>query len=115
VPEAPRSDKEKAWAALSANALLLPGSGSLYLGQRKSGWVQTVLALLGFAISMLWLGELVEQWWSDGVASLIPPPHLETGLLGFGLFGVAWVWSLLTAWDAVRRAGGRPGRLPPAP
>jgi len=115
VPEAPRSDKEKAWAALSANALLLPGSGSLYLGQRKSGWVQTVLALVGFALFMLWIGEVVQQWWSEGVASVIPPPHLETGLLGLGLSTVAWVWSLLTAWQAVRRASGPRGRLPPAP
>ena len=101
--DTPRRERDRLWAALSANALVLPGAGSLMLG-RRSGWFQAALALAGFVIGLVWIVQVVRQWMTEGRASLVPIPHLGLGLLGLGLAAVAWVWGMATAWGAVRRA-----------
>jgi hypothetical protein len=102
---AARKETDRAWAALSTNLLVLPGAGSLMLG-RRSGWPQMALALAGLALSVAWLVVVVRQLMAGGLEALIPVPALGTGLLGIGLFGVAWVWAAATSWDSLRRARG---------
>lgn len=97
------TEKEQARAALWANALLLPGAGSILLG-RRAGWAQAAIALVGFAVSLMWTVGVVRQWMAGGLAAVVPPPHLDTAFTGLGLFAVSWVWGMLTAWQAVRRA-----------
>jgi hypothetical protein len=98
-----RRERDRAWAALSAN-LLMPGSGSLLLGRRRVGSVQTALALLGLVLSLAWIAVVTQRWLAEGADGLFPIPHLGLVVLGQALFVVSWVWALATAWNAVRRA-----------
>jgi hypothetical protein len=100
---APGKERDRVWAALSANALVLPGAGSLMLG-RRSGWIQAALSIAGFVLGMVWLVHVARQWMAGGLGALRPIPHLGAGLLALGLMVGAWVWGMCTAWAAVRQA-----------
>jgi len=97
-------DETRAWACFVSNVLVLPGLGSLLAG-RRSGWLQAALALLGFALTVVWLGWFVSAWSSTGGFPLDGGPYLPAGVLGVLLFGLSWVWGLVTALRLVREAG----------
>lgn len=98
------AERERAWAALSANVFVLPGLGSILLG-RRSGWVQAVLALAGFALSVAWLAGFAVQWWRQGQWPELDVSRLAEPLRGIALFGLGWCWALVTGLSAVWRAG----------
>jgi hypothetical protein len=100
------SDEAAAWAALAANLAVLPGLGSLTAG-RRVGWLQAALALSGGIVSLAWLAGFVREWIRLGAFPLDGGPDLSSGLAGVGAFGVAWLWSLATSLDLVRRARSR--------
>lgn len=100
------ADRERALAALAANAAVLPGTGSLLLG-RRAGWAQAALALSGFALTVSWVVLVLGQWWREGA---LPPGEVpRPGLLlaGLGLFAAAWLWALATSLDALRRTSAK--------
>ena len=96
-------DEARAWTSLMTNLLVLPGLGSLLAG-RRVGWPQAALALAGFALSTVWLGWFVIAWSRTGSFPLDGGPYLPMGLLGVFLFGVSWVWGLLTGLAVVRES-----------
>jgi hypothetical protein len=96
-------DEARAWACLMTNLLVLPGLGSLLAG-RRSGWPQAALALVGFALSAVWLIWFVVAWSRTGSFPLDSGPYLPVGLLGVLLFAVSWTWGLLTGLGVVREA-----------
>jgi hypothetical protein len=101
---APDATRARLWAALAANAVVLPGLGSLVAG-RRSGWAQVALALTGMALTLSWLLLVVADWRRAGQPESLPRVPLL--LAGLGLFAAGWLWALHTAWSALRaRQGG---------
>lgn len=100
------NDEAVAWGALVANLLVLPGLGSLMVG-RKVGWIQAALATGGVALMLVWLVTFVNQWLSLGEFPLDSGPEIRTGLFGIVGSGSAWLWSLVTSLEALRRARRR--------
>jgi hypothetical protein len=95
-----RMDEARAWACLMTNLLVLPGLGSL-LGGRRAGWAQAALALVGFALSAVWLVWFVAAFLREGGFPLDGGPYLPMGILGVALFGASWVWGLATGLSLV--------------
>ena len=87
------------------NLLVLPGAGSLMMG-RKVGWAQAALALVGFGLTVVWLVTLLTGWIRTQSLDLADV-DLRLGLAGIAVFGGAWLWSLASSLDAVRRARRR--------
>ena len=108
-------DETRAWACLMANLLVLPGLGSLIAG-RRSGWAQAAVALAGFALTTVWFVWVVAAWAREGTFPLDAGPYLPAGALGVLLFGVSWVWGVVTGLAVVRgarRRAGAPGETRP--
>jgi len=97
-------DETRAWACLMTNLLVLPGLGSLLVG-RRSGWAQAALALLGFALTLVWLVWFAVTWSGTGEFPLDGGPYLGEGVGGVLLFAVSWVWGLVTGLSVVRKSG----------
>ena len=96
------NSRARLWAALAANAVVLPGLGSLVAG-RRSGWAQAVLALGGVSLSLAWVWLVMADWQRAGRPESLPRVPLL--LAGVGVFAAAWLWALHTAWSALRAAG----------
>jgi hypothetical protein len=105
--------EQRAWMALAANLLALPGLGSLLTGSLVAGLAQCALSLTGFAMTIVWLVRVVALMHAAGTLFLDPPPDLRLGLAGIALFGVAWLWAGAASWAHLRRV--RPQAPPGAP
>jgi hypothetical protein len=94
----------RAWACLGANALVLPGLGSIAGGLPISGALQILASLAGFVLTMIWavswLGSALEQ----GTVPTDLGPNLGRGALGLLLFAVSWLWGVASGAWLVRRA-----------
>ena len=89
-----------------ATNLALPGFGSL-MAHRVVGYPQAALTVVGFGLS-LWFGVRFVSWgfqnWSAIISGEGDPVEnminlwfgVRWALLGFGLFGVSWLWALTT-------------------
>ena len=107
-------DEARAWAWLMTNLLVLPGLGSLLAG-RRVGWIQAALALVGFALSALWLVWFAAVFFREGGFPLDGGPYLPVGLAGVLLFTMSWIWGLVTGLDILRESRGartRGGNMP---
>lgn len=107
-PAEPSREPLRAWAALAANLLVLPGLGSLLTGGLVTGLVQCALALTGFAMTFVWLVRVVALMRAAGTPFLDPAPDVRLGLAGIALFGVAWLWAGASSWAQLRRVRRRP-------
>jgi hypothetical protein len=96
-------DRDRAWASLLANALVLPGLGSMMAGRRASGLVQAALSLVGFALTMVWMWSFFGIWLRQGFPEDLGP-RWALGVTGLVLFGVSWIWALLSGLAIVREA-----------
>lgn len=98
--------RAEAQACLSAN-LGMPGAGSLMAG-RRVGYGQLLVAVAGLGLTLVF-GVLFVVWSIQNFNQLRAPEvdpletlsslwqHLKWALAGMGLFGVAWVWALVTS------------------
>ena len=91
--------------ALVLNLATTPGLGSFLAGRRAVGIVQMLVAISGFVVLMLWFWDLARQFWSllqsgDGAVQ----PDLRQLVVGGGLFGGAWLWSLWTSISILRQS-----------
>jgi len=98
--------RENAWTCCTTN-FAFPGSGSLLAG-RKVGYLQSVLTLLGFILTM-WFGVRFIAWgirnWSeltspsgDPLESFLNLWRASRGVvLGLGIFGFSWIWAFITS------------------
>ncbi len=103
-------ERSAAWGFLLTNLLFIPGLGSV-LGGRKVGYLQMLLSLLGFLMAALWMFCLTQELLD---MERVPPnggSRLVVGLVGLLLFGIAWIWGLITGISMLRRA--RPPNIPP--
>ena len=91
--------------ALVLNLATTPGLGSFLAGRRAVGIVQMLVAVSGFVVLMLWFWDMARQFWSllqsgDGAVQ----PDLRQLVVGGGLFGGAWLWSLWTSISILRQS-----------
>jgi hypothetical protein len=100
------SARERAWAALSANALVVPGLGSIVYLRRRSGWLQAGLGVAGFALTVSWLALTVQDWLREGLPASVPRPGVL--LAGAALFAAGWLWGLADGLAALRAAPPEP-------
>ena len=104
--------------------LAVPGFGSAAAG-RKVGYFQAALMLLGLALSLFFFGRFI-AWYianysnlqfdeADPLAGLRALwQQIRWPIAGFAVFGVAWVWALITSFQIVVEAKSRERRnVPP--
>jgi hypothetical protein len=87
---------------LLTNLLVLPGLGSL-MGGRKVGWLQIMLALVGFVLTPSYFIGIAKHWIRTGQYTCEFNRYLLLSFLGLLLFLGAWGWGLATGL-AIRRA-----------
>jgi hypothetical protein len=107
-----RLDETLAWSALATNLLVLPGLGSIMARRRVSGVLQAVLALAGTGLALYWLVSFVRLWSAEGSFPMDGGEDFGLGLSGVGIFGLGWLWSLVTSLLVLREVRRGPG--PPA-
>ena len=90
---------------LFVNQLATPGLGSL-LGRRWiAGSAQLVLAVLGFALFLVWFGRTIHDYYqlmSD--QGEMPESHWRWALMGVLFMGAAWSWAWVTSLSLLREA-----------
>jgi hypothetical protein len=97
-------DRSRAKACIAANTFVLPGLGSILAG-RKVGYVQAVLAVIGFSLSSLWFIGFVLNFirTGDPLDGFLDQLPLAVGSVA--LFAIAWIWAQFTnrrIWLAVK-------------
>ncbi len=107
-PQAIKNKPVTAKACLIANALVLPGLGSLMRG-RKAGSLQVTASLIGLLLSIYATKNLVQfigkadisPTDTEAAIAFVREAGKELSLAGAGLaiLGFAWLWSLLTSWS----------------
>jgi hypothetical protein len=111
-PRQPLS-RQTAWGCLTTN-LAIPGAGSLVAG-RISGYAQLALAVGGMALTLVFgvrfIVWYVANWDRFHNPETDPMDALgqiwlvvRWAVVGFGLFGVAWLWGLATGLQIVHSA-----------
>jgi 4a-hydroxytetrahydrobiopterin dehydratase len=98
--------RAKARNAALLNQLATPGLGSLMARRWIAGTGQLLLALAGFLLIMIWFAQMMLGYYGQMFSDA--PPRPTTGptnlILGTGLFGLAWLWSLVTSFSLLREA-----------
>ena len=97
--------RAKARNAALLNLLATPGLGSLLCRRWIAGSGQLVLAVVGFALVLVWfVKEMIPYY---GLMFSDEPPHLPSlKLLALGavLFAASWLWSAVTSVSLLREA-----------
>jgi len=105
--------RDKAWVCFSMN-LVVPGTGSL-LARKRSGYLQFLLGAAGLTITTI-CGAKFIAWYLANISRLQegagdPLQNLQDmwmaarwPLLGIILFGLGWVWSMITTIILVSKA-----------
>ena len=98
----------RAWAGLLANALVLPGLGSLLTRRWIAGLLQVAVSLIGFAMTAYCAVAWIEQVLREGLLTVEGPgPRFGYGLGGLLLFGCGWLWSVASSVAMVLRTRRR--------
>ena len=88
------------------NLLVLPGLGSVLAG-RKSGYVQIILAVAGFLVTLVALVKIVLVWVQD--FQFPADGHLiGVAFIGLAVFLLAWTWSLVTSLAVFKSREAKP-------
>lgn len=92
----PPVERSKAWSYLVTNLLVMPGLGSVMASHKTAGYLQMILALAGFVVTLIALVRIVLVWVQE--FQLPNDPHLYyAAIAGIAIFLVAWIWSLGTS------------------
>jgi hypothetical protein len=93
------------------NLCATPGLGSVFARRVVVGVFQLILAIAGFCLIVVWMFRAVFTEVSEeinGGTATVPGWMWKWGFI---LFGVAWLWSLVTSIDLWRQA--KMGNVPP--
>jgi hypothetical protein len=95
-------DETRAWTLLGINLAVLPGLGSILAGRRLAGIAQAIVSSAGAILSTWWLLLLLRQWADEGYFPADGGNDLRIGVAGVVLFGISWLWSLVTSLSVLR-------------
>jgi len=90
------ADRSKVWGCVLGN-LVLPGLGTFVARRRISGILQLIVSQAGFVLMVLWAIAFVRDWMQTGHIPEGITPVFKFGLIGCGLFLLAWFWSLASS------------------
>jgi len=96
----------KARNATLLNLLGTPGFGSLLAGKVVAGLGQLFIFLAGFTLFCIWAVVNMINYSHLAFDEAPPEPNRWGGraVVGLGLCGVAWVWSLFTSLQLIKAA-----------
>ena len=86
------------------NQLATPGLGSLLARRWLAGAAQTLLALAGFVLLILWYTRFLAHAYGELTNQPVAPAPAWLGELGLASFAAAWTWSLFTSIGLLRAA-----------
>jgi len=89
---------------LLSNLLSVPGLGTFLAGRRAIGVAQMSLATVGFVLTMYWFGAFVHLWLRTREFPVDGGPQFRWGLIGVGIFALAWLWGLASGLQIQREA-----------
>jgi hypothetical protein len=101
--------RDQVQVAIILNQLATPGLGSWLAGHRIAGAGQLVLACGGFVLFVVYFALWVVEAWRARELMLdvtVAFPPAAWWHWAFILFGIAWLWSLITSvqlWRELRR------------
>ncbi|SPE58795.1 conserved hypothetical protein [Verrucomicrobia bacterium] len=95
------------------NQFATPGLGSIMAGRRWVGCGQLLLALAGFAMVLGWFALLANNFYQQLMDDAPPQSPAWLGKAGAVVFGLAWLWSLVTSLSILRSAKDNPANVPP--
>lgn len=98
-------DPAKALVCFVINVFATPGLGSLIAGRVAVGIVQFTLGIIGAGLIVGWITCLV--WDNIRIAAGEAPikmPYSWAGKYGVIVFGLAWLWALITSISILREA-----------
>lgn len=100
------------------NQFMTPGLGSLGVGRKVAGRIQLTLAIGGFVLVVVWMGNMLRATLEGalpGEALAVLPWQWKTGL---GLLAGGWTCALVTSlqvlWETRHERGPGPPPLPPS-
>ena len=114
--------RQTAWGCFTTN-LALPGFGSLVAG-RRIGYAQAAFALTGMALTIVFGGRFI-LWYLSNWQRIRDPNNdpssifgelwhvLRWAILGFVIFGVGWLWALMSSFGILAEARRDPLIVPP--
>jgi len=82
-------------------------------GGNKVGYVQAVLSVLGFGLSLLWALGYLRAWLAAGEQPEGVGPNFWMGLVGVGVYGAAWFWALASSLGMIVSAKAATAQPPP--
>ena len=115
-----KMNRGRAWSCALINQCATPGLGSLMGRRFISGTGQLLLALAGFGLLLVWMGEYFYRRLLMTMDEPVPQhPYLWLGKWGLICFGAGWAWSLITSISLLRQSradnpageGGVPPRI----
>ncbi len=96
------------------NLFATPGLGSVMARRFIAGTAQLVFASIGFALFLGWFIQKMRLFYGQITGTNLPADAgSRLGWWGLALFGVAWVWALVTSIQIVRAAPKE--SVPPVP
>ena len=100
-----KTNTARARNAALMNLFATPGLGSMMAGRRLAGLGQLLLALLGFALILVWFVKIMVPYYGQMFGDHpAPPVNWKIGIYGAIIFVVSWVWSLFTSISLIRAA-----------
>jgi len=105
----------KAWSCAAMNQLAFPGLGTV-MGGRKIGYVQALLMIVGFALTlyfMCWyiaslLQAPFQSDWNEGAFHGELSHRKWTGIVGAIVCLIAWLWALVSSLAILKEARSHP-------
>jgi len=86
------------------NLLATPGLGSLLARRWIAGGGQLALALVGFALFLVWFVKEMTQFYGQISGNVEVRPIGKFLVAGLVLFALAWIWSAATSLSLMREA-----------
>lgn len=99
--------RSTAYGYLVTNLLVMPGIGSVMAERKISGVCQIVLASVGLLITFWGLGLFViaiQALKEKEIQAEFDMHSLKIAGLGFAVFFIAWLWSLFTSLQVIKKA-----------
>lgn len=96
-----------AWVCLLLNLFVLPGLGSLIVRKPLKAAIQILLALGGFALTIVGGAPVLNTIVQTNEIPEHPGASLWLAIAGVVLFLIAWIWALTGSISAVAKSGDK--------